>query len=199
MIRKLNIKAILIVFLVVFLYLTTGYTKDGSLKLILLISEQNISSPQHAWWASELDLSITESKLAQKLIENGYTILEPSFLNQIIKQEKAFRLVNISEEKSIKLGSLAKADYVVLGKAVASSAGNVPQSNMRSCFANISAKLIRVRDGKVIAYLDSSGSSAHMDVITGGKEALSNAAETLTAKIIDALSKEVEVKKEGVR
>jgi len=56
----------------------------------------------------------------------------------------------------------------------------------------LTAKLIRVKDGKVIAYLDASGSSAHMDVITGGKEALNNAAIDLSAKIIQALNKNKE-------
>jgi hypothetical protein len=167
-----------------------GYTEQIPKKIILFISEQNISGPQRAWWAGEVDLSVTESIVANKLIENGYTVLEPSSLNKVIKQDKAFRLVNISEQKLIKLGSLAKADYIVLGKAIASAGSNVPQSNMRSCFANITAKLIRVKDGKVIAYLDASGSSVHMDVITGGKESLSNAGEVLAIKIMDVLSKE---------
>jgi len=157
-------------------------------KVILLISEQNIEGPQSAWWASEVDLSTIEAKVAQRLIASGIEVLEPSALNKTIKQEEAFRLVNLSEAQSIKLGNLNRADYVVLGKAVASAGGNVPQSSMRSCFANVSAKLIRVKDGKVIAYLDASGSSAHPDVITGGREALANAGEDLAAKILSNLN-----------
>jgi ArsR family metal-binding transcriptional regulator len=61
---------------------------------------------------------------------------------------------------------------------------------MLSCFANRTAKLIRVKDGKVIAYFDASGNSVHMDVITGGKEALTNAAGDLATKITEALNKE---------
>jgi hypothetical protein len=159
-------------------------------KIILLVSEQNIEGPQRAWWASEVDLSTTETALARKLMEQGYEILEPSSLTRVVKQDRAFRLLNLSEEKSVKLGNLSRADYVVLGKAIASAGGNVPQSQMRSCFANITAKLIRVKDGKVIAYLDASGNSAHMDVITGGREALTNAGEDLAAKAADALNKE---------
>lgn len=159
-------------------------------KLILLISEQNIEGPQRAWWASEIDLSTVEARLAQNLIAQGYEVLEPSNLNQVIKQDSAFRLLDISEAKSIKLGNLSRADYVVLGKAVASAGGHIPQSTMRSCFANVSARLIRVKDGKVIAYLDAAGSSAHMDVITGGREALGNAGEDLAVKIIEALNRQ---------
>lgn len=172
------------------LILTTVCAKDTKTKVILLISEQNINSPQRAWWASEIDLSATESTLARRLIEQGYEILEPSALTRFIKQDRAFRTVNLSEGKSVKLGNLSKADYVVLGKAVALSSSNVPQSNMRSCFANITAKLIRIKDGKVISYLDSAGNSAHLDVITGGKEALFNAAEVLAQKITEALNKQ---------
>lgn len=179
---------ILCVFLL-FLGICLLYAKEITPKILLLISEQNIEGPQYVWWLSEIDLSVTETNIATKLIEEGYEILEPSNLNKIIQQEEAFRRLDLSEAESIKLGNLSKADYVVLGKAVASAGANVPQSNLRSCFANLSAKLIRVKDGKVIAYLDASGNSAHMDVITGGKEALSNAAGDLATKIIEALNK----------
>jgi hypothetical protein len=174
----------------IFLVVTLSYAQETKPKVILLISEQNIEGPQQAWWASEVDLSTTETALARALLEKGYEVLEPSVLNKTIKQESAFRMVNISDAKAIKLGSLSKADYVLLGKAVASSGAKVPQSNMLSCFANITAKLIRVKDGKVIAYLDASGNSAHMDVITGGREALSNATDDLTAKVVDTLVKQ---------
>lgn len=159
-------------------------------KVILLVSEQNIEGPQRAWWASEVDLSTTEAKIAQQLLGAGFEVLEPSSLNKTVKQDAAFRLLTISQDKSIKLGNRSKADYVVLGKAVASAGGNIPQSSMRSCFANVTAKLIRVKDGKVMAYLDASGNSAHMDVISGGREALARAGEDLGAKIIEALNKQ---------
>lgn len=166
------------------------FAEDIKNKVILLISEQNIEGPKAAWWASEIDLSTTEVTIAKKLIEQDYKVLEPSSLNKIIKQNRAFRIVNISENQSLKLANLSKADYVVIGKAIASKGGNVPQSNMRSCFANLTVKLIRVKDGEVIAYLDASGNCAHTDVITGGKEALISAAQDLAIKITEALKKE---------
>lgn len=185
-------KRLILIFLVLFLAftLTLSYAQDRGTKVILLIAEQNITGPQRAWWASEVDLSTSEAVIAGKLIEAGFQVLEPSNLTKIIRQDRAFRTINLSEAKSTKLGNLSRVDYVVLGKAVASAGGNVPQSNMRSCFANLTAKLIRVKDGKVITYLDAAGNSAHMDVITGGREALANAAEGLAVKIIDALNKQ---------
>lgn len=185
-------RRLILIFLVLFLgfALTLSFAQDKKTKIILLIAEQNIEGPQRAWWASEIDLSTTEATLAKKLIEGGFEILEPSNLTKIIKQDRAFRMMNISQGSSVKLGNLSRANYVVLGKAIASSGGNVPHSSMRSCFANITAKLIRVKGGKVIAYLDAAGNSAHMDVITGGREALGNAGEDLAIKVIEVLNKE---------
>lgn len=186
-----------IISLLLVLFLAVSFTqasaeneKSAKTKIILLISEQNIESPQRAWWASEVDLSTTEATVAKSLIEEGYEVLEPSSLGKVIKKDRAFRLLNLSESKSIKLGNLSRADFVILGKAIASSGAKVLQSNLVSCFANVTAKLIRVKDGKVIVYLDASGNSAHMDVISGGREALASAGSDLAAKVIDALRKE---------
>jgi len=185
-------KKILLACLILALCVTASYAEGAKAKIILMIAEQNIGGPQRAWWASEIDLSVTEAVIAQKLIEQGYDILEPSAVSDVVKQNKAFRVVNISNGQSAKLGKSAQADYVVLGKAVASTGGNVPQSNMISCFGNITAKLIRVKDGRVLAYLNASGSSPHMEAVTGGTEALNSAARDLATKIADRLAKEKE-------
>ncbi len=161
--------------------------KEENLSFLLLISEQNIEGPQRAWWASEVDLSTVEAKIAQVLIENNYKVIEPQELRDTISKEKAFSLVNISEESAIGLAKLKEVDYIILGKAIASAGDRIPASRMRACFANITVKLIRVKDKKIISYLDSTASSPHTDLITGGKLALSKAAQDLGLKIINAL------------
>jgi len=156
-------------------------------KFLLLIAEQNIEGPQRCWWASEIDLSAVEVGLSKRLIKGGYRVLDPSQVSGILSKEKAFRSINLSDEESVELAKLSGADYVILGKAVASSGGNVPESNMLSCFANVTIKLIQVDKGEIIDYLDASSSSAHMDVISGGREALLKAADDLAVKVINAL------------
>ncbi len=161
-----------------------------AVQVVLLIAEQNIEGPQRAWWASEIDLSTTEMGLASALTEQGFTVIDPSSLQETFKQKPAFRAVSLSESDSASLGSSAGADYVVLGKAVASAGAMVPQSSMRSCFANVTVKVLRVADHTVVAYLDAAGNSVHLDVVTGGAEALRKAAANLAPKIVQALNKE---------
>ena len=65
---------------------------------------------------------------------------------------------------------------------------------MISCFANITAELIRVKDGIAVGYMTASGSSVHLDTITGGKEALLVAADDLSKQVMSLLEKEEENK-----
>jgi hypothetical protein len=183
---------LILVMLTCFIIMSSCYclAEEAKVNILLLIAEQNIEGPQRAWWASEIDLSAVEARLAKVLIAQGYNILAPSQVAGVLLKEKAFRRVNISEAKSIKLAKLTRANYVILGKALASSGGNIPSSNMRSCFANVTAKLIQVKDGRIIAYLEASGNSVHMDLVSGGREALIEAAEELAARIINALSQQ---------
>lgn len=164
--------------------------KSAKTTFLLMVAEQNIESPQKAWWMSDVNLSTVESALARKLLESGYEILEPSVISGQVKADRAFERADLQDTDTVKLGKNLNADYVVLGKAVASAGGNVPQSSMRSCFANVTAKVIRVSDGKVIAYLDAAGSTIHTDVITGGREALANAGQDLAGKVISAMAQE---------
>ncbi len=162
-----------------------------AVKVVLLVAEQNIEGPQKAWWASEVDLSTVEAAIATKLSERGFQVLDPAMLSGVVKAQPAFRVIGLSDDTSLRLGRASKADYVVIGKAVASTGGTVPQSTtMRSCFANVTVKVINVKTGKVAAYLDAAGSSVHPDVITGGREALKYAGEDAGAKIIAALDKQ---------
>jgi hypothetical protein len=180
-------KKLLLITAFISLSLTCVFAQPKA-KVILFIAEQNIDSPRSAWWASEVDLSATEAEIAQQLLNAGYEVIEPGAAEKVIDREKAYRALNISDKTSVKMASLAQADYVVVGKAVASAGGNVPQSNMRSCFANLTAKLINVKSGKVVAYLDAAGNSAHPDVISGGREALVNAGRQIAAKIVEKLN-----------
>jgi hypothetical protein len=189
MIRNLLISAfIALSFTLAFAQDSQNAVQAPAAKLVLLISEQNIDSPRQAWWASEVDLSSAEAAIATKLLDSGFEIIEPGSMSDVINQDKAFRMVNLSDKTSIKMANLAKADYVILGKAVASAGVKVPQSNMRSCFANLTVKLINAKTGKVIAYLDAAGNSAHMDVISGGREALVSAGQNIAGKIVDKLN-----------
>lgn len=165
------------------------FAEENKDRVAIFISEQNIEGPSVEWWLSEIDLSVTESIIARNLINAGYDIIDSSIVNGIIKQNPAFRKVDFTVEESLNVAGMSEVDYVILGKAVASAGGKVPDSNMISCYANITAKVVKVDEKKIISYVDAGGSSVHTDVITGGKEALDRAANNISEKIVNALGK----------
>ncbi len=169
--------------------ISSVFAAERSQRILLLIAEQNIESPQTAWWASEVDLSVVEQVLAQKFLEKGYQVVEPNTLRDFIVQKPAFRALELSENISLDMAHTASADYILLGKAVASGGAPVPHSSMGSYFGNISVKLIKVADGTMIGHFEGGGNSAHLDAVTGGKEALTRASEALAQKVFLALEK----------
>ena len=156
---------------------------------LLLISEQNIAGPHTRWWMGEIDLSTVEANLAGVLIKKGYKVITPLAVSRIIKREQAFKRVFRNDDLSLKLAKISQADYVIVGKAIASKGPNVVASQMFSCFANATVKLIRVKNGDVLAYLDSSEKTISLDVVSGGKKALAKVGKDLGYKIIKAVSK----------
>jgi len=171
-----------------------GQLEKPKVKILLLISEQNIQGPALNWWLNQAASSTIESNLEKLLKDLGYQIVDSSLVHSTIKREKVFRAVNnlesLEDKEVLYLGKTIRADYIVLGKATASSGSSIAGSNMRPCYANAAVRLIRTKDGAVVAYLDAVGSSVNTDVVAGGKEALSNTAVDLAAKIISNLTKE---------
>ena len=162
-------------------------------KILLLIAEQNIGEHYHYWWggalAEEVNLSSVESILAQRLTDAGFEVIDPSLMGRF-KVKKAYRHLGLNTNEALEIAHTYGADLVVLGKALATEGARVAGTSMISSSANITAKVVRLKDRKIIAYLSASGDSLHPNVITAGKEALEQAAEDLAIKLINELKRE---------
>jgi TolB-like protein len=159
-------------------------------KILVLITEQNIGGPQRAWWASEIDLSVIAASLAQALVDSGYQVIDPESARPLLQKEPAYRLVRMKECDMSDFANLEGATYVIKGSAIASQGTAVPQSGMRSYYARVSARLIRVKDRAAVAAMNVWGKSVHTDAVAGGSEALEDAGKLLAKKLLTALQRE---------
>ncbi len=186
-------------------------------KVLFLISEQNIEQPVVSWWGEsvgEVRLSVTEPVLFNALIQSGYEVIDPADRGSL-RVSAAYRRIGLGDQGAMELGRTYGADYVVLGKALATGSsqplnvtgsvdsrdGNwngghdssesdsnyAQRTNMRSASATITAKLIRLADRKVVAFVSGSGDAIHMNQITAGKEALEQAAQQAAENLITQL------------
>lgn len=190
-------------------------------KVLFLISEQNIEQPVVSWWGEsvgEVRLSVTEPVLFNALIQSGYEVIDPADRGSL-RVSDAYRRIGVGDQGAMELGRTYGADYVVLGKALATGSsqpmyvtrhsdsredndshatrhgysreGNdsnyAQRTNMRSASATITAKLIRLADRKVVAFVSGSGDAIHLNQITAGKEALEQAAQQAAENLIAQL------------
>lgn len=157
--------------------------------VLLLIAEQNVSGDVYYWWgysSKEVNLSVVEPVIYKGLSEAGYEIIDH---NEQLKVDKPFRVAGLGEKDAVMIGKNYGADFVILGKALASEGGKVPGStNMISSNATITGKVINTHNNKVVTYVSGSGDSIHVNPIAAGTEALQDAAEEFTNSLVSSLS-----------
>ena len=190
-------------------------TRQGG-KVLFLISEQNIEGQVVAWWgesAGEVRLSVTEPVLFNALTQSGFEVIDPSGKGPL-RVSDPYRRIGLGDQGAMELGRTYGADYVVLGKALATSSqqplhvtgtddgrgwnrsrhsrdnedSNYAQrTSMRSASATLTAKLIRLSDRKVVGFVSGSGDAIHVNPVTAGKEALEQAAQQAAEALIAQL------------
>lgn len=181
------------IFIYTFLFILLNFSwtlAHAGTKVLLLIAEQNIGEHYYYWWggaiAEEVNLSLVESILAQSLTKAGFEVIDPSVMGKL-KVKKPYQHLGLNANEAVELARSYGANLVVLGKALATEGAKLSGTTMVSSSANITAKVVRVKDRKIISYLSASGDSVHPNVVSAGNEALEQAAEELAEKLINEL------------
>jgi hypothetical protein len=201
----------------------TSQSRQQRGKVLFLISEQNIDGQIVSWWgesAGEVRLSVTEPVLFNALTQAGFEVIDPSGRGPL-RVAAPYRRIGLGDQGAMELAHTYGADYVVLGKALATSSqqplhvtaaddeeegygggrsrhasryshdhtdSNYAQrTNMRSASATITAKVIRLSDRKVVAFISGSGDAIHVNPVAAGKEALEQAAQQAAEALIAQL------------
>lgn len=159
-------------------------------KILLLISEKNIEGSSVNWWADQTGFSAIEANLAKLLLELNYQPIEVKTAMNIVKKDKSFQLTNLAGNEALRMARALRADYILRGRAFTYASSNIYSVAGRPFFADATVKLIRIKDGQLIAELNAIGSSVNTDAAIGSKEALSNVAVDLAAKIISNINKD---------
>lgn len=144
-------------------------------RIMVLIAEQNVGQSHLSYYWQGADLSVTESVIHEKFLKDGFTFVDRTPLAGKIRIVKD----NISDSEAAGMGRQVDAELVILGKAFAKYASNIAGTAMKSFQANMTAKVVRVDTGMVIASASGHGAAVHIDDITGGTNAFQKAAESV--------------------
>jgi len=146
----------------------------------------------HDWyWILYSDTSqhIVQSAVEKALIRAGMNVIDlqtatlPSFGNDMMQLQ--------SIAYAVKAGRQLKADYVISGQATAvkASEGIAYGVNVVRTQAEVTAKIIRVSDGRILEVEDASMLEGGQSVQAAGQTALKKAGTQVAGKIVRTASK----------
>jgi hypothetical protein len=132
-----------------------------------------------------------EATLSEVFGGAGFHVVDPQVLRGKLAPKPAFEVLDLSAGEARQIAQKSDADYVVVAKGTAQLAyhSELAGAGMQSGQGNVVAKLVRVRDGKVVAATTQHAAEVHIDADTARLNAINSAArlaaETLTRKLTD--------------
>jgi len=165
-------------------------------RTMLMIAEQNVGQTRyHGWWEQGSDLSIVEEKLMEAFNEKGFPLIDPNVAGGNIRVVKAIG-GEPDPNDAVKIGKSFNAEYVVIGKAT-STCREKDQYGFYSCYANVTARIVKVDNGRIFGSASASGKSAHIDEHESGVRALKKAAEELAPALVKKITQRCEKETTG--
>jgi len=136
------------------------------------------------------DMGGIEAAMSNGLSQAGMTVVDPHVLRGHLAPKPAFEALDLSNGLAQQIAQKSDADLVVIAKGVAQLAyhSTIAEGGMQSGQGNVVARLIRVRDGRVLASTTQHAAAVHIDADTARLNAIDEAA-CLAA---DALVKKLE-------
>ena len=129
---------------------------------------------------------LAQTAFEKAVVGAGYEILDVANIGGRLSWDEL-----INPKTATAKGRELGADYVIAGKATASksSEGSAYGVNVIRARAEITARLVRVSDGKVLAVEDGVGDAGGQAVKTASQEAIKKAAPPVARKLVSALRK----------
>jgi len=149
------------------------------LKILL----ESMDKPRMMIVVQEDSGNYAESAILDYLTGKGFDLVDPAIVATLMNKEEAVIQRAIEGELSaiLHLGVSNGAEYLIVGK-VTRSMGNMSafgSKEMKSCQANITAKVVNCSNSRIIASKSSSGAAVHISEDIAKAQASTKAARTL--------------------
>jgi len=163
--------------------------KMGNPRIMLMIDEQNIGESRNRYQYLSVDMNITENTLLNKFIENGFECVDPATVRQNLQQDQALAVLQGNTKMAAAIAKKLGAEVVITGKTIAKVASGFNLGGMKSCQANITARVIKADIATIIATGTAHAAYPHIDEVTGGTEAIKKATNKLSSELINKITK----------
>jgi hypothetical protein len=161
-------------------------------RVLLMVAEQNVNQGNASfWWGDKTfsaNLDVVENQMIDVLGQKGVRFVDRQALQGKIQVDAALSQAAPSDLAIKSFAGRTGAEYVIVGRAVATDGGPILGSKMHSVRANISMRVIELANGSIVSTSTLVDSVGHIDPVSGGTKALkkvaSRAADDLLAKLL---------------
>lgn len=131
-----------------------------------------------------------EAALSDGISNAGYEVIDPHVLRGRLAPKPAFEALDLSNGLALEVAQKSDADFVIIAKGTAQLAyhATIAEGGMKSGQGNVVARLVRVRDGRVMASTTQHAAAVHIDADTARLQAIDEAARLAA----DALTKSLQ-------
>ena len=161
----------------------------GNPRVMFMIDERNIGESSNRYNYLSVDMNITENTLLDKFIENGFECVDPATVRQNLQKDQAIAVLQGNTKIASALAKNLGAEVIITGKSIAKVATGFNLGGMKSCQANITARVIKSDVATVIATSSKHAAYPHIDEVTGGTEAIKKATAKLGDELIGKITK----------
>ncbi len=111
---------------------------------------------------------VVDNELTTLLIQKGFELVDQQQLTAARQRDQAKQALAGNTAAAKILGLEVGAQYVLIGKAVASNAGEVyAGTGLNSIQANLQVKIIQTRTGNILDAVNATSAAAHVSPMTG--------------------------------
>jgi len=158
-------------------------------RILFIIDEQNIGQSYNKYHFLSVDMTAAEGALMNKFLNKGFDVIDAATMRENVRREQAYAALTGNSRVAAQIGKNLGAEIIVTGKAVAKVATGINLGGMKSCQANLTARVVKADVASVIATSSQHAAYPHIDEVTGGTKAIEKAANKLADDLMNKIAK----------
>ena len=162
-------------------------------KVVVFLPEQ-VDTEWFWYYYSDTAQHLVQTRIEQSLIRAGFEVVDLASIKKLESDGSIDRIT--SNAGARELARAAGATYAIVGKATAvkASQGDAYGVTVIRSNAEITARILRISDGKVVEATEASAQKGGQAARAAGQEALKAAGDQIARKLAAALKRATEAK-----
>jgi hypothetical protein len=155
----------------------------GNPRVMFLIDEQNVGVTSDRYHYFDVNMTAAETAMMNRFMAKGFDVVDPGISRQNKERDRILAAISGDSKSAALVAASQAAEVVITGKAVAKVAQGIKLGGMKSCQANLTARVVDSDIGSIIATGNKHAAQVHIDEVTGGTKAIEKAANALADEL----------------